>query len=844
MKKAFRIFKRDILRLLHNKVALIVMAGVCVLPSLYAWFNIAANMDPYSNTRGIKVAVANSDTEAKSGKITLNAGKSITDNLKKNDQLGWVFVNPKQAVEGVRAGKYYAAIVIDKNFSSSLLSIISGTPKTPRLDYYINEKKNAIAPKITDAGADTVQQEINDTFSAVAAQTISKLIQTSVAQISGDVDSMDQDVMDMLSKVQTNLGQYERVLNHFKSTAEDGAGQIQNAKSILDSVTEVANRGSENFSNAAVLLNKSRDGIGEFSSAYTQELSEEETRLNDIYNALSNSLGSLKSQARDIQSAMKSGADSAGGLIDKNNDVIKKLQEMDGGLPEDVSSLMDEQSQKLQALGEEYAGLLKSLGEGGTDMDAAINTAEAAQKELEQLISQGRQSLRGYRENLEKTLVPKLSQSLDAFSALNGSLSASMDNVSASALQLKTVLDQLGGSLLDSAEALDKTGEAVKDMSGQISRVRTDLQTLESSNTYKKFVSLKGLDADSIAKYMASPVVIQSKILYSVKNYGSSMTPFYTNLALWVGGIVLISILKLEVDRDKTVRHFATISAFFGRWLLFMVLGMTQGLIVCLGDLWLLKVQCIHPAAFVLTGMFCSFVYVNIIYALAIAFKHIGKALCVLLVILQIPGSAGTYPIEMTPVFFQKLHPLLPFTYGINAMRETIAGMYGNHLGENLLLLGIYLPIALLIGLGLRSLLLNVNYLFDRRLSETDLMLCETQGTENEKTRLSLAIKTLLRDKDMREEMISRAAAFESGYKKRIRIGFLAILILPAVFLILMFSLESRIVFLVLWIVSIIAISVYLIWLEYLHERLKRQIELGNLTKEELLDAMEGGDEE
>ena len=154
------------------------------------------------------------------------------------------------------------------------------------------------------------------------------------------------------------------------------------------------------------------------------------------------------------------------------------------------------------------------------------------------------------------------------------------------------------------------------------------------------------------------------------------MTPFYTNLALWVGGLILVSILKQEVDKDEQISRFTPITAYFGRWLLFVVSGLIQGFIICTGDLIILKVQCLHPIAFVCAGMLCSFVYVNLIYAMALTFKHIGKALAVLLVILQIPGSSGTYPIEMTPAFFQHLHPLLPFSYGINAMRECIAGFY------------------------------------------------------------------------------------------------------------------------------------------------------------------------
>ena len=118
---------------------MLVMVGVCILPSLYAWFNIAANIDPYANTSGIKIAVANNDQEATHDDLTVNAGNQIIENLKENDQLGWTFTSEKKAIEGVKSGKYYAAIVIPEDFSSSLLSILSGKIETPELGYYINE---------------------------------------------------------------------------------------------------------------------------------------------------------------------------------------------------------------------------------------------------------------------------------------------------------------------------------------------------------------------------------------------------------------------------------------------------------------------------------------------------------------------------------------------------------------------------------------------------------------------------------------------------------------------------------------------------------------------------------
>ena len=353
MKKAFRIFKRDLGRLVHNRVAVIVMAGVCVLPSLYAWFNIAANMDPYSNTQGIKVAVANHDTEAANDLITLNAGDRIEENLRENDQLGWTFVEESQAVEGVKSGKYYAAIVIPEDFSSSLLSIISGYPVKPRLDYYINEKKNAIAPKITDTGAGTVQQEINDTFSSVAAETISKLIQSSVTRLSGDMGSMNTEVMTMLSEIQQNLGQYQTVLKNFQDTVGDSSGQISNTQEVLDSVKSAASAGSDTLSDTASVLSSGRGSIGEFSSAFSGSLSDGENWLNNIYGSASDSLSSLKNQADTVNGAVKDGIDSVQNLVDTNSSILEKLEEISADLPDALKEAVSGRIAELQAQNEE-----------------------------------------------------------------------------------------------------------------------------------------------------------------------------------------------------------------------------------------------------------------------------------------------------------------------------------------------------------------------------------------------------------------------------------------------------------------------------------------------------------
>ena len=838
MKKIFQIFARDMRRLFTNPAAAIVMVGVCVLPSLYAWFNIAANMDPYGNTSNIKVAIANCDAGASTEMMSLDAGGTIVDTLKKNKQLGWTFVDEKQAKAGVTSGKYYAAIVIPENFSESLLSILDGEVKQPELDYYINEKKNAIAPKITATGASTIQQQINDTF---AAETVSELIRTSAGDLTGKIDKSNSELSTALSETRDNLKEYQKVLKNFEETSGSSEKLIKDALETLDAVSSAADSGSKTLTDTTALLAASRQSLGSFSSQFSSALSNGETLLNNTYASAIVKLGTFETKASQVNTVIGDSIDSVTSLNQKQAELLAELQKLHESIGSDstLSGLIGEKITVLQQQNASFQELLDSLSTSNSSIQEAMTTAQNTRTSLEKLVTDSRSSLQTYRNSLNESLIPKLSQSMDALSTLSGTLTATLSDVNPTIEQLKLILTQLDTSLSDSSAALGQTGGVLDTIDQQLSTITTDLGVLQSSDIYNQLITLKGLDADSISDFMSSPVSIQSKVLYEVENYGSGMTPFYTNLALWVGGLILVSILKQEVDKDEKISRFTPSQAYFGRWLVFVIMGLIQGFIVCAGDILLLKTQCLHPVAFILAGMFCSFVYVNLIYAMALTFKHIGKALAVLLVILQIPGSSGTYPIEMTPIFFQKLHPLLPFSYGISAMRECIAGFYGHTYAKNLGILALFLLLAFFIGLVLRLLLMNLNHLFDRRLAETDLMLGETASDELQRPQMQLMLRALMRDDEARKEFMEKSERFERRYPYLIRYGFLAIVIIPLIFLILMFSLESKIVYLILWIVSLIALVLYLICVEYIHDKIRRQMELGGITSEDLVHVIE-----
>lgn len=845
MNNILKIFKRDLKRLLRNRAAVLVIGGVCLLPSLYAWFNIDANMDPYGNTQGIKIAVANCDEGTSTAQMTLDAGETIIENLKENKQLGWTFVDEDEAKEGVKSGEYYAAIVIPENFSDSLLSILSGDIKKPELDYYINEKKNAIAPKITDTGATTLQQQINDTFSSVASEAISEVISSSAGNLTVDVDQTNSELLQMIQEVRENLSGYQGVLTDFQDTVKQSDSLINDTVKTLDQVKDSVESVSDTLNTGADLLKESRLATGSFATQISNSLSDGESFINDAYINAAVKFGKLETQAEQITTSVSGSIDSVNELNQKNKQILDELSKLHDSIGGDsqISASIGEQITKLQQQNQEFSQLLDSLNSGNSAIADSMKNARTTRTDLEQIAGNSKNSLRDYKNSLCQDVRPKVDESLDAVASVSGNFSAILSGITPTADQLKAMLQQLQTSLDDSVNALTKTGEALEKVDVQLASTATDVQALQSSEAYQQILSLEGIDAEAISDFMSSPVSITSEVLYDVKNYGSGMTPFYTNLALWVGGLILVSILKQEVDKDEEVSDFSSTSAYFGRWMLFVALGLIQGFIVCLGDLILLKVQCVHPVAFVCTGVFCSFVYVNIIYALALTFKHIGKALGVFFIILQIPGSSGTYPIEMMPGFFQKLNPFLPFTYAIRAMRECIAGYYDHTYVKNLNVLWVFVMLALFIGLVLRPLLMNLNHLFDRRLEETEMMVGETATSEKQLPQAQLMLKTLMQNDATKKKFIEKSGQFEQRYPKMIKMGFAGIIVIPLVFLILSFSLQAKFVFLILWILSLIALVVYLICVEYVHDRIVRQLEMSGLSSEELVNMIKEGND-
>ncbi|WP_241520223.1 YhgE/Pip domain-containing protein [Bifidobacterium catulorum] len=830
-----RIFRRDILRLLKNPVAVVITLGVALIPSLYAWFNIIANWDPYSNTGNIQVAVANDDRGTSNETIgELNAGKQVVEQLRHNSQLGWRFVDAEQARQGVQSGEYYAAIVIPQDFSGDLVGIIDGDRERPTITYYVNEKKNAIAPKITDQGANTIDRQINQTFISTLTSTVANMIR----QAGGDAqrtldngrDGVDDDLrqgIDDVTDAQTAIDSMTETLDAADTTLDDA----NTALAALDRQIASVNRA----------LTASGDALGEarkeslrFSTTLDNTMAHGASDLGGIGVAANTAAGGLVNGFNTTQNGIdKAVAKPAAAIADLNQTIDDlRTQLKESSLPADQQQRINDRLDAIAGKLDEQQRLLDGLQADGTTItNGGITATQGLAGAVNTAANTGATGLNTARNSLNTTVTPSLLAGMDSFSAMTGTMGGTLSGLTSTVAQSRALIGQLRTTLDQTSTTLDGTARSLDSVIDGLNTTRTDVNALGSSAIWQKISGNFDLNSTEVGEFMASPVNLVTQTLYPVANYGSAVTPFYTNLALWVGGFVLIAIYKLEVDREGLGKFHAT-QAYFGRWLLLVTVGILQALIVTVGDL-VIGIQCRNPAAFILAGVAISFVYVNIIYALAVTLKHIGKAVAVILVIIQIPGSSGMYPIEMMPDFFQRLNPFLPFTYGINAMRETIGGAYGGHYWHDFGTLVWFLVGALFVGVVARPYLLNLNALFDRRLWATDLMVAEKNTMTNDRFRLVSVIKLLMGVREYRDQMRRRAHQFFKIYPHLIRAGLVMICILPLAFLVLMFSVESKILMLTAWITSIILIDVYLIVVEYMYESFARQIDMSVMEGDE-----------
>lgn len=835
MGNVLRVFWRDVKRIAKVPPAWLVVVFLIVLPSIYTWFNVIGFWNPYENTGNMRVCVVNEDKSVEDETLGhLDLGAQIIGELENNDQLGWSFVDREEAMREVESGEAYAAIVIPEDFSADMATILSGDFQRPQIEYYVNEKLGPVAPKITDTGATTLDITVNDAFVSTVSATVASTIDEKLAESKGDLETAKGSAVSKLEQGSSGVADAREALSNLATSADEAIGKVDLAKQSLSDAKNAAVLLSSGLGQASAITGEVNTGLVTFSTSMGTVLDHGSTLLSQTSSQTNSAIGQtangIVAAAGSVDAALERGQ----AVVQENAQIIGVLRTLQQSLPDGegkqaignvISDLETKNAQSQQTL--------DGLATLSSDTSALATSVSDASGSVDTAVQQTLGAVDGYRSTLSTTTIPAISSGLgDMGTAANG-LSTTVSNQVLLIDQTSAVLDDLKTTLGLSADALRQTDELLSGLQGDLDTMKTDLVALGTSDALGDLVGEDGIDSEKIADFMLSPTQVETEELYPLNAYGSAMAPLFINLTLWIGVFMLMVIMRIEVD-DESVRNLSITQRFFGRWLLLAIMVSLQAIVCCAGCLFI-GVQTTNAPAFFLTAVLCSLAYLSIQYTLSTTLQHVGKALCVILVFVQIPGATGLYPIEMTPSFFQAVYPLFPFTYGIGAMRETISGFYDGAWMHDAGILLLFLVVFLAIGALARPYLTNLNHLFARQIEESDIVNGEPVQLPERRFKMAELLRVLADRAEYRSLIAARAARFMRMYPK-FKMGAIVVGVLVPVVVTVIFALTEteKVVMLTGWLIWLVVIIAALIIVEFIRDNIRRQASLESMSDEEV----------
>ncbi len=720
MKTVFRIFLNDLKTFHRNIVVFAVVIGIAILPALYSWFNIASNWDPYSATSGLMFAVCSNDKGYNYKSLTINAGNEIVENLKANPKMGWDFVSEQEAVDGVECGRYYAAVVIPESFSENLCSLTTGKFNQAQIDYYVNEKKNAIAPKITTTGVNTIIGEVKSAYVAAITNVIATTLNLTTEELGTDLQDVVDKIVEHLNDAGNEIDTFNASVDVFNSTIDSLNELLKTNKELLPLLNEKMSGSDKVTEDINAVIQSSRSASKALSEAVSAVTASAEELQKSVDESVKPALDEVEKDANAAADKLEKVTAINRKIISINNFLLTTFRNIENrlglkltritGLVERSNERQQKQIEKIEnaadvirrtgALPNELrTELLNTLAEGKTEISGIVTEYDTVKTDLNKVVDDIYDALVNV-SDLGKELnkqAPVFEKTLDStMTALN---------------EMKTTFGKV-------KVLMNRTKEDINNLIKRVKDVKDESKALD-------FVRGIISKPEDLSRFISDPVSTNTHRIYPIENYGSAMTPFYTALGIWVGGIVLCAVMRAELTKRQLLqlKKVNQTQLYFGRYLIFFVISQLQALIIALGDLYFLRIQCNDHFLFVIGCLISAFVYSLIIYSLTIAFSVIGKALAVIILVLQVAGSGGTFPVEVLPAPFQAIVPYLPFRYGIDVLREAVAGPDVSVYWRNVLYLLIFVPFALLIGLLLRRPCMKLMAFFDKRTHQSELII-------------------------------------------------------------------------------------------------------------------------
>lgn len=741
MGKIWDLMRRDARGLRSSVVALVVLAGMVAVPSFYAWFNIAGSWDPYGNTRDLRVAVANEDAgyDGALVPVHVNLGERVVAELSGSESIGYVSTTAEDAVEGVRSGAYYAAVVIPEDFSRDLMSSLTAHPVRPEVRFYQNEKANAIASIVTDKAASAVQADVDEGFAcavtAVGAGALDEVGRAldgeGAATVAGALDAALADAGQALSGAAGDARDFSALMASTQGLVGSGAG-------AADAALAPAVDAGDALRGAASGLAGAGQAVDDAQAAVADALARATAGLDDVGAAVDEALGAAGAQAGRVREALVS----ARGAVDERAEALERLaaalgsqaklvgelrDRLGDGPARDAAStaatLVEGLASRVAAAASEMRELSDGIGRTVADLDAGAADAAAARERLDGLVADARSAVEGAAgswgdgaRGALSGLASQVTVAADQADAVRGDLAATLDAADAAA-------GGAGATLGAARDELDGTAAALEGAAARVGELRDRLRAAVESGDADQVRAVLSAGPDALADVVAQPVEMERTAVFPVENNGSAMAPFYTTLAIWIGGVVLAALVRAEPSAAALAETgCGPAQAYLGRLALFVAVGLAQALLIGGGDLLYLGVQCAHPWLFLLACCASSLVYVSLIFSLTATLGDVGKALAVVLMVVQVAGSGGTFPPQMLPAPFQAIYQWLPFVHSEAAMRAALFGVWDGDYWRELGVLLAYLVPALAVGLLLRRPAARAGRWVEHRLERTRVM--------------------------------------------------------------------------------------------------------------------------
>ena len=711
MLNVIRVFASDAKRLYTNVVAVVVIIGLSVIPSLYAWFNILSNWAPYEKeaTSHLSVAVASDDVGCDLDGVELNVGQKIVDSLKENDSINWVFLdNSHEAISQVESGECYAALVISEDFSENMLSFLGGNMEHPKIIYYENEKKNAIAPKITGKVKTTVQEQVNKTFVNTLASSLLTASDYMMSEDNNRAEGLTNGALTKLYRLNNDLKTVISLLDSYISIMDASESLMEAASSMGDEMDAIEENSRAMMEAADASLSTSQVSLDAVSQMVVTGFDTTDKQLENTQILIREIIGQIE-KTGEVSSATSAGLKAA---IDGAAASFNTTATSSGWTDPKVDEVKDD-----------LANLSKDVTAVQNAGNMTAEDAKASLKAIDSEIGNVRSTVTSLKTQYQTSVDPSVDNTITQIGNSLNEVRSILKYSGGGVDQLAGILGSYPDMMAMGKDNLTDTRNSVAEMQRELQALIDDMEAMGENEQYQMLLQLLETDPAIIADFVSSPIDINQQNIYAIENNGSATAPFYIILSIWVGALILVAIIHTKVKGVQSIENLTTAQEFFGRYLVFFIIGQLQTVITVFGALYFTGIQCQHKFLFWLACSFTSFTFTLFLYALTYAFEAVGEAVAVVLMVLQVAGSGGTFPVEVLPRIYQLMYNYMPFAYGMNAVRECIAGMYKLDYLKYMSGLLIYIVLALIIGLVISVPCKKLNESIKESTEKTDLLI-------------------------------------------------------------------------------------------------------------------------